>query len=214
MIMDNVFDIDGTLTIPGYDLWLLTTKNLARDENEFLDLVDNWKQSFTQENIIESSRAMMEAGVNLYDYQSHHVKEACLKIVLHLSKSLTLVRPKAIELIKEKLHKGEGVCFSTANYVDAARGFLDALVTLELLTQLEASQIEVQGSTISKHEHGSSVSHINVAENKTVSMSSIKSAYGDDPTGNDRGLASIAEDFYVIDTPKNKSISQYKRLVW
>lgn len=39
----DVYDIDGTLTVPGHDLWYLCTKTLASDKALFDRYVAEWK---------------------------------------------------------------------------------------------------------------------------------------------------------------------------
>ena len=214
MKIDNVYDIDGTITTPGFDLWFLTTRELSRDGEYFVTLVDTWKKTISAERIIESSREMMNVGVALFDYDKEIVRKTCFDLTRKLFSTESFIRLQAITVIKQQIANGESVHFSTANYVDAAHGFLDALVILNLISANEASLITVDGSVIDFVDNKAVVSHINVAENKSKNITHAKRAYGDDPTGNDRGLASIADCFFLVDTPKNKSIDLYERLLW
>ena len=214
MKIDNVYDIDGTITKPGFDLWFLTTRELSKNGKQFEVLVDNWKKSTNSEKIIESSQEMMNAGVCLFNYDKKIVRKTCFDLTQKLFFSEEFIRLQAITIIKEQIANGESVHFSTANYIDAAHGFLEALVELKLITASEARVITVDGSVIDFIDNKAVVTHINVAENKSKKITHAKRAYGDDPSGNDRGLASIADVFLLIDTPKNKSIDLYKRLLW
>ena len=214
MKIDNVYDIDGTITKLGFDLWFLTTRELSENGKEFELLVDNWKKTTSADQIIESSREMMNTGVSLFDYDKKTVRETCFDLTLKLFFSENFIRLQAISIIKEQIANGESVHFSTANYIDAAHGFLDALVELKLISANEARAITVDGSVIDLINNKPVVTHINVAENKSNKITHAKRAYGDDPLGNDRGLASIADLFLLIDTPKNKSIDLYERLLW
>ena len=39
----DVYDIDGTLTIPDHDLWYLSTRSLSADKDLFDSYVAEWK---------------------------------------------------------------------------------------------------------------------------------------------------------------------------
>ena len=212
MKISSIFDIDGTITIPGYDLWFLTTQQLADNKNSFIKSVDEWKLTANKNNIINSSESMMNNGLAMIHYEEESIYNTCFNLTCNLHYKVNFIRLKAIESIRNHLNRNEEILLSTANYYHAALGFLDALIDLKLLNQQEAGCIKVEGSLINIIEQ--QVQHINVAENKTINIEHIGIAYGDDPLGNDRGLASKADTFYLIDTPKNRSINLYERLYW
>ncbi len=62
----RVFDIDGTITHPGIDLWYMTTKSLSSDIESFEKYVSAWKNGIKAGlNAYKTSKYMMLKGLNL-----------------------------------------------------------------------------------------------------------------------------------------------------
>ena len=62
----RVFDIDGTITYPGIDIWYMATKSLSSDINSFERYVLAWKNEIkTGLNTYNASKSMMLKGINL-----------------------------------------------------------------------------------------------------------------------------------------------------
>ena len=64
----RIYDIDGTITTPGHDLWHLTTRSLSSNPCRFDKHIELWKDSLRKgDGPYESSKVMMQKGVKCID---------------------------------------------------------------------------------------------------------------------------------------------------
>lgn len=210
----RIYDIDGTITMPGFDLWHLITRSLAEDTQVFDNAVNEWKARMSQGRCpYAESREMMKTGLQLMWSNLGHaqVQEEARKIT---SDILDRVFPEAIEHIKSSIYSGFQVVFATTNYLAGGKGFISALNREGWLDNAEAASIIVSGSNINWETRD--VVHFNMDKGKATGICSvlgcshdelkemIESSYGDDPSGNDREILRIAPKAYVIRNEKNR----------
>lgn len=204
MLHNYVYDIDGTITKEGYDLWYLTSLALARDKGEFEKNINDWKTS--KEDLYSRSLKMMNLAVA--GFSSNNIEEEVLKIIFDIGFN-NLIRPGALEQISRDIEKGR-VCFSTTNYSQGAQ-VLSRLIEEHL--GLNPGLIKVKGSIIDLNERR--VISLNLGPEKILGIEGvIAQAYGDDPLGNDQAMMEAANRAYIINTLKNKEVSLYDRLYW
>ena len=126
----DVYDIDGTLTIPGHDLWYLSTRSLSADKDLFDRYVAEWKTEIQSGmDPFECSLTMMKRGLKLLNngVSSERVGHEVQRITSNLIDE-GLVWREAIDFVKGRIHNGVGAVFSTTNYHEGAVGFLHALM--------------------------------------------------------------------------------------
>ncbi len=220
----DVYDIDGTLTIPGHDLWYLCTRNLCWDKDLFDQLVAEWKADIQNgANPFDRSLAMMESGLALLG--NGVGSELIAGEAKRLAGSLIdqgLVSREAINFLKSRVRAGRGAVLSTTNYHLGAVGFLLALQRKGWIGDAELKSIVVSGSTIDWN--AKSVVHFNMGPNKVIGLADalkiteaevkakIDYAFGDDPLGNDQELLAIAPYPYVIRNEKHHHLNLPGRL--
>jgi len=215
----RIYDIDGTITRPGHDLWYITTKSLAKDPIAFDAEVNNWKQRIGLGGCpYTESLKMMKTGVDLL--QDAVGESSIRRQAKQISADLIAnhnVFEGAISHIKESIKQGFQVVFATTNYTPGAEGFLSALQDADLLTDLESHSIVLSGSQV--NWSNGDVTHFNMDIGKAkgiclaldCSRAALKplidSSYGDDPDGNDREILRMAPTSYVIRNPKNANVA-------
>ncbi|CDH47033.1 haloacid dehalogenase-like hydrolase [Candidatus Contendibacter odensensis] len=212
----RLFDVDGTITMPGVDIWHLVTRNFAVSPAEFDNAVADWKAGMKQGSCpYTESKKMMKKGLQLMKsgVGDKEVQEEAEKVTLSI---LHMVFPGAIEYVKRSIHCGFRVVFATTNYDTGGKGFISALKRAGMLNAGEADAIAVSGSVINWKDR--EVLHFNMDRGKVrgicevlgVSQDAlgdmIDSSYGDDPSGNDREILRIAPKAYVIRNNKNKHL--------
>jgi hypothetical protein len=220
----DVYDIDGTLTIPGHDLWYLSTRSLSADKDLFDRYVAEWKSEIQSGmDPFECSLTMMKKGLQLLkdDISSETVDHEVQRITSNLIDE-GLVWREAIEFVKSRIRSGVGVVFSTTNYHEGAVGFLHALWQKGWIQQGELEKICLSASRIDWSSR--IVAHFNMGSNKVIGLvdalsigeealkARIDFVFGDDPLGNDRGLLEIAPYAYVIKNEKNRHLDLPDRL--
>lgn len=206
----DVYDIDGTLTIPGHDLWYLSTKTLSADEDLFDRYVTEWKTEIQSGmDPFERSLTMMKRGLKLLKtgVSSDLVTREVQRITGNLIDE-GLVWKEAINFLKGRIRSGVRAVFSTTNYNEGAVGFLHALLLKGWIRETELENIFVSGSRIDWSS--GIVLHFNMGSNKIigvmdalgVSEEALKARIGfvfaDDPLASDRNLLEIAPYPYVI----------------
>lgn len=215
----RIYDVDGTLTHPGNDLWYLSTKNLCLDVVSFDLSVESWKKDIELGKFpYQASYQMMLKGLNLMpDNGNLDVK------IRNISKDLSLkliiknkYYPKAIEHINNSLDQGYQIVFSTTNYHNSLEGFLDALIEANLVSLPKSQNIYLSGSKIDWVNK--KILHFNMAQDKIKGIcdlfslkkeslaGQIDSCYGDDPLGNDQGILELTKKAFVIKNKKNGSL--------
>ncbi|GGA23915.1 hypothetical protein [Okeania sp. KiyG1] len=215
----RIYDIDGTITIPGNDLWYLTTRSLSSNPDKFDQHIELWKDSLRRGDCpYESSKVMMQKGIKCIDgdCKTNNIK----KRAKELSKSIIENKNyylAAISHIRKSIDTGFQIVLSTTNYNEGAEAFLEELVNHNLLSTEHQSKIFVSGSIINWETQ--SLLHFNMGQDKIVGISKalgiqindlssyVESAYGDDPQGNDAGILSVANRPFVIANKKNLEVS-------
>lgn len=220
----DVYDIDGTLTIPGHDLWYLSTRSLSANKDLFDRYVAEWKAKIQSGmEPFECSLAMMKRDLKLLKngVSSEMVGHEVQRITSNLIDE-GLVWREAIDFVKSRIRSGIGAVFSTTNYHEGAVGFLDALRQKDWIQQAELEKICLSGSRIDWSSR--LVTHFNMGSNKVIGLEDalrigeealkarISFVFGDDPLGNDRGLLEIAPDAYVIKNETNRHLDLPDRL--
>jgi phosphoserine phosphatase len=211
----RIYDIDGTITIPGHDLWYLTTRSLSANPSRFDQAVAFWKQSLKNgASAYESSKLMMQRGIEWIHEKCH--AELIKQRAKELSDDLIQNQhyyPSAIEHINASIEAGFQIVFSTTNYCEGAEAFLEILVERRLVQDDFQDRIRTSGSIVDWM--GRSLIHFNMGKDKVVGICNrlaipidqlanfTDSAYGDDPEGNDQGILSFAPRSFVIANPKN-----------
>jgi hypothetical protein len=211
----DVYDIDGTLTIPGHDLWYLSTRSLSADKVLFDSYVAEWNREIQSGvNPFESSLSMMKRGLQLLKNEvgSEMVGHEVQRITTNLIEA-GLVWSEAIEFIRRRIRSGAKAVLSTTNYQEGAVGFLNALREKGWIEQAELEHISLSGSRIDWNSRV--VTHFNMGSSKVIGLmdalgideeilkAKIGFVFGDDPLGNDRGLLEISPRAYVIRNEKN-----------
>lgn len=222
----DVYDIDGTLTIPGHDLWYLSTRSLSADKDLFDRYVAEWKTEIQSGmDPFECSLTMMKRGLKLLkngvsaEMVDHEVQRITSNLI-----DEGLVWREAIDFVKGRIRSGVGAVFSTTNYHEGAVGFLHALWEKGWIQQAELEKICLSGSRIDWNSR--IVIHFNMSSNKVNGLmdalgmdeEALKArtsfVFGDDPLGNDRGLLEISPYAYVIQNEKNRHLDLPNHLRW
>ena len=215
----DVYDIDGTLTFPGHDLWYLATRNLSADKDLFDTYVAEWKREI-QNSVkpFQCSLLMMKRGLKVLksDVSSETIADEVQRITINLIDQ-GLVSREAIAFLQSRIRNGVAAVFSTTNYQEGAVGFLHALLLRGWLQQTELERICLSGSIIDWNRR--LVLHFNMGRNKVIGLlgalkiseevlkSRISFVFADDPLGSDRTLLEIAPHPYVIRNEKNRNLS-------
>ena len=225
----DVYDIDGTLTIPGHDLWNLCTKNLCADKGLFDRQVAQWKADIQNgADSFDRSLAMMKSGLTLLGngIDSERIVDEAKRLAGNLIDEGFVWR-EAINFLKSRLRTGRTAVLSTTNYHEGAVGFLLALNLRGWIDEAELKTIVVSGSKIDWSSR--SLVHFNMGRNKVmglldalgISEAAVKAridyAFGDDPLGNDQELLAIAPHPYVIRNEKHSDLNlpdRVKLVTW
>jgi hypothetical protein len=225
----DVYDIDGTLTIPGHDLWYLCTRTLSADNDLFDRYVAEWKTEIQSGmDPFERSLTMMKRGLKLL--KEVVSSELVTREVQQIASDLIdegLVWREAINFLKGRLRNGHRAVFATTNYHEGAVGFLHALLVKGWIRETELEKIFVSGSRIDWSSR--SVIHFNMGSNKVtglvdalgISEEALKAqigfVFGDDPLGSDRDLLEIARYPYVIKNETHRYLDlpdRVKLITW
>ena len=135
----DVYDIDGTLTVPGHDLWYLCTASLSADKELFDNYVAEWKSEIQSGmDAFDRSLTMMKRGLALFKtgVSSELIADEVERITINLIDE-GLVWREAINFLKGRMRSGVRAVFSTANYHEGAVGFLHALLLKDWLRETE-----------------------------------------------------------------------------
>lgn len=215
----RIYDIDGTITKPGHDLWHLTTRSLANDPKAFDDEVGRWKGRIKQGCCpYTESLQMMKTGIGLMQggLGDAKIREETRERTAELIRS-RLIFVGAIDHIRASIQRDFKVVFATTNYQSGGHGFVAALRHAHLLNCYEADSIAVSGSLVNWDK--GEVLHFNMDTGKAIGVCNIlghayeslerliDSSYGDDPAGNDRAIMRMAPRAYVIQNDKNRNIT-------
>jgi hypothetical protein len=213
----RIFDIDGTITHPGIDLWYMTTRSLSSDIESFEKYVLAWKKEIRAGlNAYKTSKSMMLKGLNLMPLEitGNDIKLKAKKISKNIIKNGNYFE-SAIKHINNSIEKGFYVIFSTTNYYESGLGFLDALVECNQIGKNNINSILVSGSRIDWEDK--KIIHFNMGDCKIKDICErlnlteqdligrIDSFYVDDPEGNDSALLKLPLKGFVIKNDKNKN---------
>jgi hypothetical protein len=225
----DVYDIDGTLTIPGHDLWYLCTRTLSADKDLFETYVAEWKSEIQRGmDPFERSLTMMKRGLELLEdgVSSELVTREVQRITGNLIDE-GLVSREAINFLKGRTQSGVRAALSTTNYHEGAVGFLRALLLKGWIQETELEKIIVSGSRIDWSSR--TVAHFNMGSNKVIGLmddlgiskeevkARIGFAFGDDPLGSDRNILELAPYPYVIKNDKHRDLDlpdRVKLVTW
>ena len=214
----RIYDLDGTITTPGNDLWYLTTRSLSSNPRKFDKYVELWRKSLkNQVDPYESSKLMMQKGLECMGENSNasRIKQRARKISDEIIKN-NQYYSAAINHICASLDAGFQIVFSTTNYYEGAEAFLEILVEHGLIKDFSQDQIIASGSIVNWETK--SITHFNMGSDKNVGVSKTlkipleelsfhtDSAYGDDPKGNDVGILSLTAKAFVIANKKNSVV--------
>ncbi|NEQ82780.1 MAG: hypothetical protein F6K26_21815 [Moorea sp. SIO2I5] len=214
----RIYDIDGTITKPGNDLWYLTTRSLSSNPSLFDNYVELWKNSMKNgASPYEASKLMMQKGIECMGKNSNpsrikqRAREVCEEIIQN-----NQYYSAAITHICTSIDANFQIVFSTTNYREGAEAFVEILVESALLKDYHQEQIITSG-TIVDWQMGA-VTHFNMGEDKNIGISKAlnipidqlsnqtNAVYGDDPKGNDVGILSLSSKAFVIANPKNSEV--------
>lgn len=218
MLPLRIYDIDGTITQPGHDLWYLITRSLASNPDIFDQYVEVWKQNLKRGACpYESSRLMMQKGIECIDesYDEQDIKQRARELADSIIQNNHYYLA-AIDHICASIDAGFQVVFSTTNYWEGAEAFLEILAERNLVKDSHKDKIFCSGSMIDWKIR--SIIHFNMGKDKVIGISNVlkipidelsnytNSAYGDDPKGNDAGILSLSAKAFVIASKKNAGI--------
>lgn len=212
----RIFDIDGTITHPGIDLWHRTSKSLISDIGSFEKQILAWKNGIkTGLDPYKNSKSMMLKGLNMMPFEitGNDIRLEAKKITHNIIKNGDFFEG-AIKHINNSIEKGFYVVFSTTNFYEAGLGFLDALVECNLIRKNNINSIFVSGSRI--NWKNKKIIHFNrghckikdICEILNITeqelMERIDSSYGDDPEGNDSAILNVSLKGFVIKNDTNR----------
>lgn len=220
----HIFDIDGTLTKSGNDLWFLTMQELC-DPTAFKTLVLEWE---AKSKTYENSYTLLVGTLDLL----RNIKNAEEKI-FNTAKKLTLglidnelVPKQALIALRQSIHACDLIVLSTANYIEAAKGFTAALLERSLISQFEYNRLVILATNTDWDKY--SVECFNMGDVKIHTyyrylqqegypVKVPDKAFVDDPYFNDASLANEALEVVVVDNSKNKEYFRntgFERVFW
>lgn len=220
----HIFDIDGTLTKSGNDLWFLTMQELC-EPKAFKALVLDWEaKSKTYENSYTLLVGTLKLLRNIENAEQK-IFNTAKKLALDLI-DRDLVPSQAVTALKESVHACDLTVLSTANYFEAAKGFTTALLERELISQLEYDKLVILATNTDWEQY--SVECFNMGDVKihTFYRYLQKEEYPvkipdkvfiDDPQFNDASLANESLEVVVVDNPKNRDYIRntgFERVYW
>ncbi len=208
----SVFDLDGTLTKYGFDLWMLTTEQLVNQPEAFQAAIAQYLANKHQETAYhtENSLVMMQQAIALMpDSPSDLIRQTAREITLLHQQQDDFIYQGAIAHIRSLLEQRKQVVISSANYLEGVEGFLLALVDLDLLTQSEVEQVTVHATLVDWHSK--EVKHLNVGVGKVAQLnfdgSQSLHVIGDDIVVNDRALMDIENaKVWVVQNHKHQNV--------
>jgi hypothetical protein len=225
------FDIDGTITTEGPDLWRVVTRNLSRDTARFDAAVARWRQDKPGDPF-GASKAMMRVGLELLDLPAgvDTIREEARTVTRALIAE-GRIREKAIATVEALHHEGKTIVWTTTNYQESAATFLRALMEHGSIDERVGQQVHVIGTRVNWDARF--LSFLNMGSGKVKSLEAwvatrdsaavrrpidewLAAAFGDEPLGNDRELLEAASKSYVVVTAKNSSsdLGAHERLEW
>lgn len=220
----HIFDIDGTLTKSGNDLWFLVMQELC-DPAAFKAMVLAWE---AKSKTYENSHTLLVGALGLL-----RCVENAQEKIFNTAKRLTLdlidkdfVPKKAITALRQSIHICDLIVLSTANYIEAARGFTAALLERNLISQLEYNRLVILATNTNWEKF--SVECFNMGDvkihtfyrylqQKNYPLKVPDKVFIDDPQFNDASLANESLEVVVVDNPKNRDYIRntgFERVYW
>ncbi|MFY8328200.1 hypothetical protein [Pseudoalteromonas sp. ZZD1] len=220
----HIFDIDGTLTKSGNDLWFLIMQELC-EPKAFRALVLDWE---AKSKTYESSYTLLVGTLKLL----RNIENAEEKI-FNTAKKLThglidkkLVPNKALIALRQSIHACDLIVLSTANYFEAAKGFTEALLERNLISQFEYNQLVILATNTDWGKY--SVECFNMGDvkihtfyrflqQKNYPLKVPDKVFIDDPQFNDASLANESLEVVVVDNLKNRDYIRntgFERVFW
>ncbi|MDN3476474.1 hypothetical protein [Pseudoalteromonas sp. APC 3355] len=220
----HIFDIDGTLTKSGNDLWFLVMQELC-EPTAFKAMVLAWE---AKSKTYENSHTLLVGALGLL----RGVENAQEKI-FNTAKRLTLdlidkdfVPKQAIIALRQSIQICDLIVLSTANYIEAARGFTAALVERNLISQFEYNRLVILATNTNWEKF--SVECFNMGDvkihtfyrylqQKNYPLRVPDKVFIDDPQFNDASLANESLGVVVVDNPKNRDYIRntgFERVYW
>lgn len=215
MVVD-LFDIDGTLTIPGNDLWLLVTRALASDTVAFDAVVSEWEVDMSSgAEAQDRTRQMLRTGVALLanGVDGDAIRRTTREIVATLIER-GCVHLDAMDFLAARVSQGVTPVLVTANYVEGGQGFVESLRTAGLIDANVARVCRVTGSVIDWQCR--TIQHFNFGQGKVIGAATalgidpttlskrVHFAFGDDPDTNDSAMLSLAQQPLVVSGERNR----------
>ncbi|CAJ1968363.1 unnamed protein product [Cylindrotheca closterium] len=207
----DVYDIDGTLTRPGHDLWYLTTKSLVKDEVAFDNRVKRWKKEVKEKEKENDNDAVMNDATESNMKDSIHMVAAATNSdgVLQKAKSIAsdlmrqgIVSSEWATFVKQRIAQGATPILSTTNYEEGAQGLIQALLEATWITQEEADKFLVSGTKVNWSDR--SIVHFNMDTKKAMGIlqatgkdslseleNAVENVFGNDPLGGAKDNAKL-----------------------
>ncbi|OUS71045.1 hypothetical protein B5G52_12670 [Pseudoalteromonas sp. A601] len=223
-MLTHIFDIDGTLTKSGNDLWFLTMQELC-DPSAFKALVLEWEaKSKTYENSYTLLVGTLDLLRNIENAEEK-IFNTAKKLTLGLLDS-DLVPKQALITLRQSIHACDLIVLSTANYVEAAKGFTAALLERQLISLYEYNRLVILATNTDWEKY--SVECFNMGDVKIHTfyrylqqekypLKVPDKVFIDDPQFNDASLANESLEVVVVDNAKNRSYKRntgFERVFW
>jgi len=223
-LLSHIFDIDGTLTRTGYDLWFLTMKELC-EPIAFNRLVLNWN---VNDRTHENAHKRLVDGLNLLKAVSNP-EEKLFKTAKRLTLSLihqNIIPNKAILTLRQSIQLCDLVVLNTANFTEAAKGFTAALLESGLITQVEHDKIVVLATNINWDSFSAQCFNVGdvkihtyyrYLQSQNYVVKVPDKVFVDDPFFSDASLVTEALQVVLIDNPQNRDYSRnvgFERVFW
>ncbi len=223
-MLTHIFDIDGTLTKSGNDLWFLIMQELC-EPTAFKALVTEWEaKSKTYENSYTLLVGTLDLLRNI-DNAEEKIFNTAKKLTLGLIDN-DLVPKQALIALRQSIHSCDLIVLSTANYNEAAKGFTAALVERKLISQLEYNKLVILATNTDWRKY--SVECFNMGDvkihtfyrylqQKNYPLKVPDKVFIDDPQFNDASLANESLEVVVVDNPKNRDYIRntgFERVYW
>lgn len=220
----HVYDIDGILIKSGHDFWFQTMLELCEAKG-FISLVENWGDS---DRGYRASYELHEETIKLLsngDKPAQQIHETAKRLTIDLIDK-GLVPEKAVESLKHSLSTCDLVTLNTANYVEAAKGFVEALYLRGLLNIAEYNKLSIISSTINWESF--TVERFNMGmikvrsyylylKSNSLPINRPNKVFIEDPFYKDFALADEGLEVVVVHNQKNRGYyrsSGFKRVYW
>ncbi|MDQ9094063.1 hypothetical protein RC083_21095 [Pseudoalteromonas haloplanktis] len=223
-MLSHIFDIDGTLTKSGHDLWFLTMQELC-EPIAFKALVTEWEK---KNKTYEHSYQLLVGTLKLLRDISNPEEQ-----IFNTAKRLTLglideqlVPAQAILTLRQSIRLCDLVVLNTANYSEAAKGFTAALLERDLISLSEYKKLVILATNTNWADYSAECfnmgdvkihTYYRYLQREGYPVKVPDKAFVDDPFFNDASLANDALEVVVVDNSKNKDYVRktgFERVFW